>query len=95
MFNSYNSHIVTRFHSNLVGQLVAGEITASVGVDKMLSFEINEAYTENRIHDAVTRADDYLPEYEHTYEDAKLYEPTHRTSLFDTFNPQSNPQTGA
>lgn len=85
MFNSYNSHIVTRAHASIVDQLVAGEITPLVGADKLNAFEVDEAYTENRIHDAVTRNDAYLPEYEH----AEVYEPTHRTSLFDNMNPQT------
>lgn len=49
-FNSYNAHVVTRFHVQLVDALDQG-VPARTLLDDLNRFEVEEHRTENRIHD--------------------------------------------
>jgi hypothetical protein len=59
MFNSFNAHVVTRAHSTIAFKLAEGTLSFADADDQLHTFDLNEGYTENRIHDAVTRYSDY------------------------------------
>ena len=62
MFNSFNSHVVTRAHVSIVNPLIAGEITISEASERLNDFNVNEHRIENRIHDLAVFAS-YSEEY--------------------------------